>query len=422
MISRRQLDLRQPRSISDLAKADASMGDDYAPVGYYQDTTIRGYMLDLATGFRINDLTVAGAQRFALEDKQRVEVLKGLAGLDAGVIAPGGLIDFVTKRPADVRRVTVGTDSHGSRYTAADLGAWLTPTFGLRFNGAWEKTHSYVEHANGRRNFYALAADWKIGERAVLRLDSDYQTSAQRSVSGYQLLGGTTVPAHASRTQMLGYEPWQLPVIIGSSNSSARLDVTLAEHWKLHTAVGHSRSVINDNVAYAYGCYYTVACASSGTPGQLLRARRQLRHLRLPQPRRHPRQRPGQGHAHRAGRHRPAAPHPEPGRGRLPAHREPATVRVRLRRQRQHRPAQPALLSRPRRTSRARPRGAWTAGSARCWRRTASTWASTGRCWPARASCAWTRAPSTMPASCSATRACTAPCPRRRCCGSRPTR
>ncbi len=267
VISRRQLDLRQPRSISDLAKTDASMGDDYAPVGYYQDTTIRGYILDLATGFRINDLSVAGAQRFALEDVQRVEVLKGLAGLQAGVIAPGGLIDFVTKRPADVHRVTVGTDSHGSRYAAADLGAWLTPNFGLRFNGAWEKTHSYVEHANGRRNFYALAADWKIGDRAVLRLDSDYQTSAQRSVSGYQLLGGTTVPAHASRTQMLGYEPWQLPVIIGSSNTSARLDVALSQRWKLRTAVGHSRSVINDNVAYAYGCYYTVACASSGTPG-----------------------------------------------------------------------------------------------------------------------------------------------------------
>lgn len=267
IMSRRELDLRQPRTISDLASYDASMGDDYAPVGYYQDTTIRGYILDLATGFRINDLTVVGAQRFAFENVQRVEVLKGLAGIDAGVIAPAGVIDFITKRPADVHSLTFGTDSHGSRYAAADIGTWLTPDFGIRLNTAWEGIHSYVEHANGRRNFYALAADWKIGERAVLRLDSSYQTSAQRSVSGYQLLGGTTVPAHASRTQMLGYEPWQLPVIMGTSNTSARLDLALSKHWKLRLDAGHSRSVINDNVAYAYGCFYTAACASGATPG-----------------------------------------------------------------------------------------------------------------------------------------------------------
>ncbi len=267
VIDRRQLDLRQPRSISDLATTDASMGDDYAPVGYYQDTTIRGYMLDLATGFRINGLTVAGAQRFALEDVQRVEVLKGLAGIDAGVIAPGGLIDFVSKRPAHVRRVTLGTDSHGSRYAAADLGGWLTPNFGLRFNGAWEQTHSYVEHANGQRRMYAIAADWKIGDRALLRLDSNDETNTQRSVSGYQLLGGDTVPAHASRTRMLGFEPWQKPVGIHAGNSSARLDVTLDDNWSLRLAAGHSRSVIDDNVAYAYGCFYTAACAS-GAPGQ----------------------------------------------------------------------------------------------------------------------------------------------------------
>ncbi|KGI77972.1 TonB-dependent siderophore receptor [Oleiagrimonas soli] len=267
VIDRRQLDDRQPRSISDLAKLDASMGDSYASVGYYQDTTIRGYALDLATGFRINDLTVAGAQRFGLENKQSVQILKGLAGLDAGVVAPGGVVNFVTKRPAKVRSVTLGTDSYGSRYTAVDLGGWLTPTFGLRFNGAWEGIHSYVDHANGRRNFYALAADWKISDRAVLRLDSDYQTVAQRSVSGYQLLGGTTLPAHPSRTQMLGYEPWQLPVGIESSNTSARLDYHFSDQWNLRLAAGHSRSVIQDNVAFAYGCFYTAACANGATPG-----------------------------------------------------------------------------------------------------------------------------------------------------------
>jgi iron complex outermembrane recepter protein len=266
VIARQQLDDRQIRTLSELVREDASLGDNYAPVGYYQDLTIRGYPLDAATGFRLNNLTLAGEQEVPLEDKQQVEVLKGLAGLQAGVMEPGGVVNYVSKRPQDVRTATLGIDSHGSRYGALDVGGWLTPTFGLRANLAWEDIHSYVQHADGRRNLYALAADWHPTPDATLELDSDYQSSAQRSVSGYQLLGGDTVPAHADPTRMLGFEPWQQPVGIHAANSSARFNYALSEDWRLRLAAGHSRSVINDNVAFAYGCFYAPACAS-GAPG-----------------------------------------------------------------------------------------------------------------------------------------------------------
>ena len=267
VITRDQLDDRQPRTLSELARSDAALGDNYAPVGYYQDIAIRGFALDLATGYRLNDLTITGEQLLPLEDKQRVEILKGLGGLEAGVVAPGGLVNYVSKRPAEVRSATVGTDSHGSRYAAVDVGGWLSPTFGLRVNAAHEGIHSYVDHADGRRNFLAVAADWKINPNATLRLDSNYQTSAQRSVSGYQLLGGRTIPAHPSRTRMLGFEPWQAPVGIDAGNSTARLDYRFSERWSAQLAAGHSRSVIDDNVAFAYGCFYSPDCASGATPG-----------------------------------------------------------------------------------------------------------------------------------------------------------
>ncbi len=267
VVTRQQLDDRQIRTLSELAREDAALGDNYAPAGYYQDISIRGYSLDLATGLRGNNLTLAGEQKIPLEDRQRVEILKGLAGIEAGVMAPGGVVNYVSKRPVDVRTVTLGSDSHGSRYSAVDLGGWLTPTFGLRVNAAHEAIHSYVQHADGRRRMLALAADWKVSERATLELDSDYQTSAQRSVSGYQLLGGTQLPKHPDSSRMLGFEPWQQPVGIDSSNSSARFDYTLSDNWRLRLAGGHSRSVIDDNVAFAYGCFFSSDCASGATPG-----------------------------------------------------------------------------------------------------------------------------------------------------------
>jgi len=267
VITRDQLDDRQPRTLSEIVRSDAAVGDNYAPVGYYQDIAIRGFPLDLATGFRLNDMTIDGEQLTPLEDKQQVEILKGLAGLEAGVVAPGGLVNYVSKRPADVHTITVGTDSHGSQYTALDVGAWLTPNVGVRINAAHEDIHSYVDHTNGRRSFISLAADWKISDNALLQLDTDYQTSGQRSVSGYQLLGGTTLPPHPSRTQLLGYEPWQQPVGIHASNTTLRFNYRFSDNWSAQISGSHSHVVIDDNVAYAYGCFYAPSCASGATPG-----------------------------------------------------------------------------------------------------------------------------------------------------------
>jgi len=267
VLDRALLDTVQVRSLSELARLDASLGDSYAPVGYYQNVAIRGFALDAATGYRFNGLSIAGEQRLALENIQQVEVLKGEAGLAAGVMAPGGLINYVGKRPAEVRTVTLGTDSEGSRYAAMDVGHWLTPRFGVRVNAAWEDNHSYIDHADGRRNFYALAADWLISERGKLEVDANYQTSAQRSASGFQLLGASALPRGVRRSHLLGYQPWQQPVGIASTNLTALHTYALSEHWQSRLAVGHSRSVIDDNVAFAYGCYYAAGCADGSVPG-----------------------------------------------------------------------------------------------------------------------------------------------------------
>ncbi|MDX3934457.1 TonB-dependent siderophore receptor [Stenotrophomonas sp.] len=267
VLDRDLLDSRQVRTLSDLASNDASLGDSYAPVGYYQNIAIRGFPLDTGTGYRFNGLAITGEQRLALENIQSVEILKGEAGLAAGVMAPGGIINYVGKRPAEVRNVTLGTDSEGSRYTAVDLGHWLSPRFGVRFNAAWEDSDSYIEHADGRRNFYSLATDWLIGERGKLEVDANYQTSAQRSASGYQLLGATGLPRGVDRKHMLGYQAWQRPVGIDSTNLTAVHTYDFSPRWQSRVSASYSRSVIDDNVAFAYGCYYAAGCADGSVPG-----------------------------------------------------------------------------------------------------------------------------------------------------------
>jgi iron complex outermembrane receptor protein len=256
------------RLLSDLVKNDASIGEDYAPVGYYGDFEIRGMPIDLATGLEINGLTIAGEQDVPLENKQRVEFLKGIAGLESGVASAGGLIDYVTKRPAAVKAVDLATDHRGSSYGAVDLGTFLgrQRQLGLRLNLAGEKIQSYVNDADGWRAMGAGAADWKLTPKAMVKTDFEYQHKLERSVSGYQLLGGTTVPDlnRIYPSTMLGEQSWEKPNTFDTYNTGVRLDYDLPRGWRALAAAGFSHSLIDDNVVYAYGCSYEPACQGDG--------------------------------------------------------------------------------------------------------------------------------------------------------------
>jgi iron complex outermembrane receptor protein len=245
------------RLLSDVIKNDASIGEDYAPVGYYGDYEIRGFPIDLATGLQINGMTIAGEQDVPLENKERVEFLKGIAGVESGVTTAGGLINFVTKRPSPIHAVDLATDHRGSAFGDTDLG-WLfgdSKQVGTRFNLAGERIASYVNGANGWRGMGAGAADWHITPLMSLKSDFEYQHKVERSVCGYQLLGGTVVPDidRISPSTMLGYQPWAPPNTFDTYNTSARLDYDLPHNWHAFGSGSFSHSLIDDNVIYAYG-------------------------------------------------------------------------------------------------------------------------------------------------------------------------
>jgi iron complex outermembrane receptor protein len=256
------------RLLSDVVKNDASIGEDYAPVGYYGDFEIRGFPIDLATGLEINGMTIAGEQDVPLENKERVEFLKGIAGVESGVASAGGLIDYVTKRPATIQTLDAATDQRGSAYSAVDLGRLFgsQKQVGARLNLAGEKIQSYVNGADGWRAMGAGAADWKISQRAILKSDFEYQHKRERSVCGYQLLGGDTVPdmSRIHPSTMLGQQSWEKPNIFDTFNAGTRFDYELSPSWHAFAAGSFSHSLIDDNVVYAYGCAGSPECTDLG--------------------------------------------------------------------------------------------------------------------------------------------------------------
>jgi iron complex outermembrane receptor protein len=257
VITRDVLSDQVARLLSDVIQNDASVGDDYVPVGYYGDYEIRGFPIDLATGLQINGLTIAGEQDVPLENKQAVEILNGLAGVETGIASGGGLINYVTKRPAIVHSLDLATDHRGTSYGAVDLGRFFgaQKQIGTRLNLAGERIQSYMNDTNGWRAVSAAAIDWRLNSHAVWKNDFEYQHKVERDGSGFQLLGGTTLPdIHRVYTStMLGDQPWGPPDTYDVFNANSRLDYTFSPNWTAFASAGLSHSLIQDNVIYAYG-------------------------------------------------------------------------------------------------------------------------------------------------------------------------
>ena len=88
VFSEERLKNQQAKLLSDVLRNDASVGDSYAPVGYYENFVVRGFSLNAANSYRINGRSITGEQNVALENKEQVELLKGLSGLQSGVSEP----------------------------------------------------------------------------------------------------------------------------------------------------------------------------------------------------------------------------------------------------------------------------------------------------------------------------------------------
>jgi iron complex outermembrane receptor protein len=270
VITRDLLNDQVSRLLSDVVKNDASVDDDYVPVGYYGVYEIRGFPIDLSTGLEVNGLTIAGEQDVPLENKDSVEILSGVAAVESGVAAAGGLIDYVTKRPAGIKALDLATDQRGTAFGAADFGRFFGSRrqVGARFNLAGERIVTYMNDTNGWRAMGAGAADWKLSPKAILKGDFEYQHKTERDGSGYQLLGGTALPDIdlIYRSTMLGDQSWGPPDTYDTFNTGARFNYTFSPSWSAFVAAGLSHSLIQDNVLYVYGCYYEDECNNGTAP------------------------------------------------------------------------------------------------------------------------------------------------------------
>ena len=255
------------RNTTDAMAFDSSVSDAYNAVGYSEQFSIRGFNLDNNSSYRKDGLIIPADTQIPLENKERIEILKGLSGLQAGISAPGGVINYVTKRPTatPLLSTTVGVNERGTLYGAVDAGGrFADPRFGYRINVAAEKLRSYVEGADGQRRFVSGAFDWQVSPDALLQLDMDWQHKAQLTAPGYQLLGDEVLPPNVSAKTFLGNQPWARPVDTVSSNLGLRFEYKLGPDWNASVAVNKHWFRRDDFTAFPFGCNFGPGYCANG--------------------------------------------------------------------------------------------------------------------------------------------------------------
>ena len=257
VIGREQIEAVGARRLADLTQFDASVTDAYNSPGYWDYISIRGFTLDNRFNYRREGLPISAETSIPLDNKERVEILKGTSGIQAGTSAPGGLVNYVVKRPTqqDLRSIRLEATSRSSLLAAADLGGRFGAdrAFGYRLNVAHEELRPQVRSLDGKRDLLALAADWRISRDSVLEGEFEWSRKTQPSQSGFSLLGGA-LPAPADPNLNLNNQPWSQPSIFDAFTGTLRFEQALDAQWRWSAQLSSQQLKTDDRLAYAFGC------------------------------------------------------------------------------------------------------------------------------------------------------------------------
>lgn len=248
-------------SLSQAIKLDASLADSYNTTGYVEGLSVRGFLLDAGTNFLRNGLPVSNYVPIAMENKERVEVLKGVAGLQSGVSAPGGLVNFVTKTPQRdaFTTVSLGADGNGGSKVHMDANtAW--GGMGVRVNLAAEDLRTAFDRADGKREFASVALATKVAPDTKISADLEYHHKKQPSVPGLGLLDANgdgvadTLPASNYARLNLNNQSWSQPFEATGTNAQFAVDHQINADWQARLGLGIQRTTIHDRLAFPDGC------------------------------------------------------------------------------------------------------------------------------------------------------------------------
>ncbi|UYL09291.1 TonB-dependent siderophore receptor [Bdellovibrio sp. SKB1291214] len=251
------LEKNQILRLADLTTLDSSLTDSYNATGYWDMISIRGYTLDNRNSFRREGLPINAETSIPLENKDSIQVLKGLSGIQSGVSAPGGVVHYLVKRPTGKSLLNTRmdiNDSGGARVTA-DAGGTFNENdhVSYRVNAGYEYLSPHLQDAFGHRSMIAAAFDVRLETQGLLQWEIELSKRSQPSQPGMSLLG-SKLPEVQNPNLNLNNQTWSQPVNFTAATTTLRYSQPLSEKLNSSFTLGLQSLENNDHLAYPFGC------------------------------------------------------------------------------------------------------------------------------------------------------------------------
>ncbi len=140
-----------------------------------ENFSARGYGFSSSNMFKDGSRINTGAMP-ELSSLERVEILKGSAAILYGNVAPGGIINMVTKQPKFEKagEISMRAGSYDLYKPAIDFYGPVSKKIAYRINGTYETANSYRDLVGSKRYYVNPSLLFKLNDRTELLLQADY--------------------------------------------------------------------------------------------------------------------------------------------------------------------------------------------------------------------------------------------------------
>ncbi len=152
----------------------------------------RGYDMSannmFKNGFRYNAGSIP-----EVSGLERVEFLKGGSALLFGNVAPGGIMNLVTKNPKFEKggEINMQTGSYDYYKPSVDFYGPLNKYIAYRFNGSYENAKSFRDYVKNERIYFNPSFLFKISEKTNITVQGDYLNADWTPDFGTGIIGET---------------------------------------------------------------------------------------------------------------------------------------------------------------------------------------------------------------------------------------
>ena len=235
VIPEQLLKSQQAQSILDALRNSPGVTSSQTSPIVYNNLSIRGIPVENRGNYRLNgSLPIVNLIDLPLENKLRVEALKGASALYYGFTTPSGIINLTTKRPTaePLLNLAVTGNDFGQLQGHVDASGTIG-RFGMRGNAVYGEIDSGIDNVSGDRLFLSGAFQYDITDSIRFNLDVEH---IEKDVTEPTVLRGPTSAANLLTVLPRLPDPANNAGSEGFMNRAEEDNVLGRVSWKINSA------------------------------------------------------------------------------------------------------------------------------------------------------------------------------------------